>query len=301
MAGAKQTREQLGVQPGDKIILRGRVAFARLDKAVTGEALARENERRAKLGMMKTKEFRSVTIEQPEIVQGEGTPLANFHAQSVYQSKTTGLPTMSFESKSLFAPDYGHMQEDGTILEMADPGKNPAPGQVIYLMVSAFAPKGFNNLGSTFDAIVYDKGAIQFYEGKNSSLAGFGQAMNMPVERMTDGAGTAQPQPQEQVQVAQEQLVGAGVGGGQNQGGFGGFGQAPAGDPNQQQANPNQSGFGGFGQTQTQGQGGFGGFGQQNPGQGAGTSNPFGVQGEAIPNQGSPFGGSGQVGKSPFA
>lgn len=300
MANGKQTREQLGVQPGDQIILKGKVAFARLDKAVTGEALARENERRAKLGMMKTKEFRSITIEEPEIVQGEGTPLANFHAQSVYQSKTTGKPTMSFESKSLFAPDFGHMQENGTILEMADPQKNPAQGQEVYLMISAFAPKGFNNLGSTFDAVVYGPGEIKFYEGKNNSLAGFGQAMNMPIERLSDAP--AQPA---QETVPEEQLVGAGVGAGagfgQGQGqGFGGtgqgFGQVPTNDPNTQ-PQTNQGGFGGFG-----------GFGQPNPAQGQGATNDqFGIPEGSVPNQGSPFGGgspfgnNGQRGQSPYA
>lgn len=303
---AKQTREQLGVQPGDKIVLKGKVAFARVDKAVTGEALARENERRAKLGMMKTKEFRSISIEEPEIVQGEGTPLANFHSQEVYTAKGTGKPTMSFESKSLFAPSYGHMQENGSILEIADPEKNPAQGQVVYLMISAFAPKGFNNMGSTFDSIVFAPGEIKFYEGSNGSLAGFGQMMNMPVERMGNSAPQTQPV---QETVPQEQLVGAGVGVGAGFGqgqdqSFGvvgqgqGFGQAPTNDPNQQ-PETNQAGFGGF----------SGGFGQPNPAQGQGTTDPFGVQEGSVPNQGSPFGGgngapfgnNGQRGQSPYA
>lgn len=281
----KQTREQLGVKPGDKIILKGIVSFARLDKAVEGEALARENERRAKQGMLKTKAFRSITIENPEIVKGEGTPLANFHAQSVYASKSTGKPTMSFESKSLFPPSFGHMQADGGVKEMVDPQKNPAQGQVVYLMISAFSAKGFNNLGSTFDAVVYAPGEIAFYEGKNSSLTGFGEAMNMPISRMTAGE-----QAQSNQNVEQKETVGVGAGLGApdgQQGGFGGFGQAPSGEPNQGQ--PGQAGFGGFGQVPTgdpnQGQpnqggfGGFGGFGQgaqDQAGQGAGVSNPFG-------------------------
>lgn len=298
MANGKQTREQLGVKEGDKIILKGKVAFARLDKAVEGDALARENERRARLGMLHTKPFRSVVIEEPEIVQGHGTPLAAFHGQDVYNAKGTGKPTMSFESKSLFAPSYGHIQENGTILEIADPQKNPAQGQVVYLMVTAFKAKGFNNLGSTFDAVVFEKGAIQFYEGKGNSLAGFGQAMNMPVENMPMAVGQ-----NTSVNAPQGELVGAGVG--QQEGNVGGFGSAPAGDPNQGQVNA--GGFGGFGSAPAgdpnQGQastGGFGGFGQANAGQNGATSNPFGVQGDALTNQGSPF-GNGQPGKSPFA
>lgn len=294
MANAKQTREQLGVKEGDKIILKGKVAFARLDKAVTGDALARENERRARMGMLHTKAFRSVSIEEPEIVQGDGTPLANFYAQEVYNAKGSGKPTMSFESKSLFAPSYGHMQEDGTIQEMADPEKNPAQGQVIYLMVTAFKAKGFTNLGSTFDAIVYEKGNINFYEGKGNSLAGFGQAMNMPVQNMPSGGAQTQ-QTQENVAQEQQQPVGAGVGAGAGQGGFG---QAPTGDPNQPQTN--QGGFGGFNQGQPQDQG-QGGFGQANPDQNGANGNPFGVDGGSISNQGSPFANNGQRGQSPYA
>ncbi|MCC2248939.1 hypothetical protein JUJ52_03070 [Virgibacillus sp. AGTR] len=271
----KQRREQMGVQPGDEIVLKGTVTFARLDKPVTGEALVQENNRRARLGMSPIDEFRSITIENPEIVQGEGTPLANFHAQGVYQAKGTGKPTMGFESKSLYPPKYGHMQEDGSVQEIPDPQKNPSPGQVVYLLIRAYGKKGYNNLGSTFDNIVFAPGEINFYEGRGNGLEGFGKAMNMPVHPIKNDNTQNQPV---QENVDQKQLVGAGAGQGQ---GFGGFSQAPAGDPNQPETN----------------QDGFAGFGQAN----GATNNPFGVQEGTIPNQGSPFGNSGQRGKSPYA
>ncbi|MCR6108584.1 hypothetical protein HXA34_20050 [Salipaludibacillus agaradhaerens] len=289
---SKRTREQLGVKEGDRIVLKGRVSFARLNKAVTGDALARENERRERMGMMRTKEFRSVTIENPEIVQGDGTPLAQFHSQEVYQSKSTSKPTMSFESKSLFPPSYGHMQEDGSIKEIPDPEKNPDQGQIVYLLITAFKSKGFANLGSTFDTIVFEKGDIQFYEGKGSNLAGFGQAMNMPVQSMTNAESAVREQVPVGAQMDQQ----------------GGFDQAPVGNQN----HANQNNFGSFGQGPEQGQGGFdqaqtqeqGGFGQAPPEQNGTNNNPFGsfgVQEGSMPNQGSPFGNSGQRGKSPYA
>lgn len=286
----KQTREQLGVKAGDSIIIKGTVAFARLDKLVEGDALARENERRAKMGMLHTKPFRSITIEDPEIVKGQGSPLAMFHGQSVYVSKTTGKQTMSFESKSLFAPQYGHIQ-NGKIVEIADPMRNPAQGQVVYLMITAYAPKGFNNLGSTFDAIVFEEGPIRFYEG-NNSLAGFGAALNMPVE----------PLPQVQPEPVQPD----------NQG----FANAPVNEP---VANPNANPFGGNAGNAGQGQptpdaNPFGaGAGQpaNNPfaqgGQSAPASNPFGIQdgdlnqGQGQPNPFGNAGNSGQRANSPFA
>ena len=178
---SRQKREELGVKAGDKIIIKGNVSFARLDKLVEGEALDKENARRQKLGMLITKPFRSIAIENPEVVNGKGTPLAMFYGQNVYTSKGSGKQTMSFESKSLFPPTFGHMI-DGKVVEMEDPQKNPAPGQEVYLMIEAYAPKGFSNLGSSFNAVVYGEGDIEYYE-PNNSLAGFGEAMNLDVEK----------------------------------------------------------------------------------------------------------------------
>lgn len=291
-------REDFGVKAGDQIVVRGTVSFARLDKLVEGEALEKENARRTRNGGMTTKPFRSITIENPEFVQGAGSPLAQYHESKAYVNKKTGAPTLSLESKSLFPPKYGHIQEDGTLLEMDDPKKNPAIGQVVYLLIKAFAPKaqGAFNLGSSFESIAFEKGPINFYEGSSNSLEGFGEALGMKVVPMAPQAPNAD-------QGAQT-----------NQGGFG---AAPTADPNQGQngfgAVPNQENQTGFGQ---QNQGGFGGqqqgvgFGQtqteqqQQPQQdqnqaganpfGSQNANPFGNQ-----NQGSPF-GSGQPNNNPF-
>lgn len=260
----RMTREQLGVKSGDTIVVKGRVVFARLDKLVEGEALVRENERRSKLGMLHTKPFRSITIEDPEIIQGQGTPLAQFHGQSVYQNKQNGKNTMTLESKSLYPPRYGHIQ-NGKIVEIEDPQKNPAPGQIVYIMIEAFKAKGFNNLGSSFNAIVFEEGEIKFYEGGNNALVGFGQALNMPVETLSQ----AQPQPIEPQ-------------------------QEPVATPEQ---NPNTNPFGGFGGAQEQNAG----QPAQNPfggGSGQPAQNPFGMSDQQASQN--PFGGNNGDG-SPFA
>lgn len=276
----KQRREDLGVQPGDKVIIKGKVTFARVDKAVTGDALRQENERRARMGMnpIDSESYRSITIEHPEIVQGQGTPLAKFHEQTVYQDKKTLNPTMSFESKSNFAPSYGQFQADGSVLEMDDPMKNPAPGQEVYLLINAYGKKGFANIGSSFETIVYPMGEISFYEGgKGRGISGFGELMNVPV------------------QAAQPELVGAGVGAGATaQTNQAGFSQAPV-------AQGQQNGFVGFGaaQEQTQ-QNAFGGAGQA-PAQNQQNGNPFGIPEGSVQNQGNPFSSNGQPGNNPFA
>lgn len=193
----RQTREQLGVKPGDKIVIKGEVSFAKIDKLVDGDALASENTRRAKHGMLAAdKPFRSISIENPVIVSGQGTPLATFYGQTVYANGKTGAQTMSIESKSMFAPTFGHIQ-NGKLVEIEDPKRNPDKGQVVYLMIEAYLPKGYNKLGSSFNAVVYEEGDINFYEA-GGGLQGFGQALGLDVESLSST-------PQAQPEVAQTQ------------------------------------------------------------------------------------------------
>lgn len=274
----KLTREQHGVKAGDQIVIKGTVSFARTDKPIDGPALEKENQRRVGLGMMTSAPFRSIAIENPEVVKGENTPLANYYAQTVYTAKGSGKPTMSVESKSKFAPSYGHIQ-NGQIVEIADPQKNPAPGQVVYLMLQAFKPKDFNKLGSSFNAIVFEEGEIKFYESAGGNgLAGFGQALNMPVQGMTGQAPAPAEAPAAPAAQAPQQ---------------GGFGQAPV-----EQA-PQQGGFGQAPVEQAPQQGGFG-QAQTAP---QPQADPFGQQ--QAQGQGSPFGNTGGngtgFGNSPFA
>lgn len=233
------TREQLGVKEGDKIVVRGKVSFARVDKLVEGEALAAENKRRTERGMIPSeKPFRSITIEEPEIVEGEGTPLAQFYGQKVYDA-ASGKKALSLESKSKFAPSYGHIQ-NGALVEMDDPQKNPANGQVVYLLIEAYKPKNYSKLGSSFNGIVFEEGEIKYYEGQGgSALAGFGKALGMEVK----GKETSAP-------AAAQDAAPASTGSA-----FSGFAGAPIVDGNdEQKANP---------------------FGGTAPDNGQRTSNPF--------------------------
>src|SRR5690606_22640217 len=109
--------------------------------------------------MVAEKPFRSIAVEDMDVIEGAGTPLAQFHGQSVYVAKGSGKQTMSLESKSLYPPTFGHIQ-NGQIVEIADPMKNPAPGQEVFLLIEAFGSKGFNKLGSSFNSIVYPEGDI---------------------------------------------------------------------------------------------------------------------------------------------
>ncbi|OMF76691.1 hypothetical protein [Paenibacillus glucanolyticus] len=174
---SKLTREQFGVALGDSILIRGTVKSAKLDKPVDGAALDKVNQRRLNKGMKKTKPFRRITIKNPSIVEGQGSPLAKFYEQNIYRNKLT------FESKSLFPPAYKHMQ-NGEAVIINDPQKNPATGQEIMIRISTFQSKGFPYLGSGIDAIIFPEGPIKFYEVSRAEehLPGFGISIDLPID-----------------------------------------------------------------------------------------------------------------------
>lgn len=204
----KQSREQLGVKPGDEIFIEGKVHFARVAQAIDGEDLANENKRRAGIGLSPMdKAFRTITISDPKVIQGQGTPLAQFHESKIYQPKgDANARHMSFESKSKIEPKFYCLNANGEITELKNPGKNPAVGQTVVLRVRAYGGKtATSRLGSTFEDIAYMSRAedIQFYTGGNSaqSLEGFAKATNRPVsndvQTAPGAAAPAQPAPAE--------------------------------------------------------------------------------------------------------
>lgn len=228
---AKKSREDFGVQDKDQIVLKGTVTFAKTAKAIAGDELVRENERRAKLGMFIMNDpFRAISLDNLSVVKGGGTPLAQYYESTAYTAKATGKPTISLESKSKFAPAYGHLQ-DGKVVEMTDPEKNPASGQVVYLIINAYHNKKYNKMSSTFDAIIFEEGPIKYYEGgATGALAGFG----LPVEALSEQAPS---QPSNDVQAPAETSAPAQT---EQSAPASGFGSAPVAEATQ----PNQSGNG---------------------------------------------------------
>ncbi|KQY83669.1 hypothetical protein ASD24_29575 [Paenibacillus sp. Root52] len=172
----KLTREQCGVTSGDIITIRGTVKFAKIDKPVEGKALDRLNQRRLSKGLHETKPFRKITIKNPVVVEGEGTPLAKFYEQYMVGKLIT------LETKSLFPPTYKQIQ-NGEAITIEDPQKNPSIGQEISLQISAFQSKGFNYLGSGLNTIIFPEGSIQFYEAVRAEdhLPGFGSKVDLQV------------------------------------------------------------------------------------------------------------------------
>lgn len=254
----KLTREQLGVQKDEMIVIEGIVSYAKVDKLVEGEALIAESKRRVSLNMIAAdKPFRSISITEPRIVKGEGTPLAAYHGQNVYTDKN-GVKAMSLESKSQYAPKYGHIQNN-VLVEIPDPMKNPAPGQKVLLFIQAYGSKQYSKIGSSFNAIVFPEGDIKFYEGGNgggNGLAGFGQALDLPVQNLSGQAPTPanmlESAPAAAAPVEQPVANGFGTAPVQTQQPVtNGFGGAPV-QPTEPATPPLQEQFAGFGQAPAQ-------------------------------------------------
>lgn len=180
----KQTREAMGVQAGDRIYVKGYVKFARLDKLVEGKELEKTNSFRRSRGAMETGPYRSIRIENPEVVFGAGTPLANFHMQNNTWQDKDGTTLMELESKAPNPPNYGYFLDNGDIKQMVDPQKNPAVGQEVFIEIVAFKSKSYPNLGSSFNGIVFPNENIQYYQ-PNGGINGFAEAFGGKIIALT--------------------------------------------------------------------------------------------------------------------
>lgn len=190
MANQRLTREQLGVQPKDSIAIKGNVSYSRILTKVEGEELKEADARRAQKNQIVIgKPYYSITITNPVVTHGAGTPLATFHEQSIYTNKN-GEPAMSFTSKSAIPIRFYQLAEDGSahpVTFEAELGQN----QEVWLLIDAYRPKNFNNIGSTFSAVMVPAGEIKYYQsGIANDLAGFGVAPSP-----TQNAGQSVPQP----------------------------------------------------------------------------------------------------------
>lgn len=216
------TREQLGVQIGDQVVIKGYVRYARIAEKIDGAELERENANRLKQGRpAATAPFYHLVITSPEIIAGQGTPLAKFYEQRFYRKEGTDIVTIDFESKTVLPIPYGQMTDDYTAyMPINDPGKNPAEGQEVFLTITAFGDKDdkTKKMGSTFDAIIYGPGEIKFYEG-GDRLANFGKALNLTrienpnyVEPTRQNTTNQTPQVTETAQATQESQQPTGAG-----------------------------------------------------------------------------------------
>lgn len=174
----KTKREALGVKPNDTIVISGTVVYARLLSKIEGAELEADTRNRKSRGQIpKERPYYTVTIEDVEVSNGAGTPLANFHGQEVYTRKTNGKKAITLESQSAFPVKM--FQQDATNPSQAHPlapTQEFAPGQKISILVKAYNSKQYNVISSSPQAILVPAGNISYYSANGSAadLAGFG-------------------------------------------------------------------------------------------------------------------------------
>lgn len=207
MANQKMSREQLGVKEKDRIVIKGNVSYSRIVTKVEGEELQKADERRKqKNQIIVGKPYYSITITNPVFEQGDGTPLAAFHKQNVYKNQQ-GLDAISFTSKSISPIRFYQLSADGSTADAVQLEAELGQGQEVHLLVDAYRPKSYNNLGSTFSAVMVPAGPISYYQsGIANDLAGFGVA---PAHAANNAFAQQQPQ-QTQAQQVPDQNVGNG-------------------------------------------------------------------------------------------
>lgn len=171
----RKTREELGVKPGDTIVISGTVAYARLLNKISGAELEKDiKERQSRNQIPINDPYYSVTLEDVEISRGANTPLAIFTGQSVYTRKT-GKKAISLTSKSAFPVTFFHETGNGQAVQIT-PEAEFAVGQKVSILIKAFMPKSFNRMSSSPQSVLIPEGEIKYYTatGASADLSGFG-------------------------------------------------------------------------------------------------------------------------------
>lgn len=189
----KLTREQLGVKLGDQIVIKGEMTFSRVFNRIEGEEFQKDVERRRAAGRIpETGPYFTLSIKNPVITSGADTPLAKFHEQGFYSNKNTGELTLSLTSKSSMPVGAFQLQDDGTAIPIQLEGEL-AQGQEVYVLINTFKSKNYANLSSSFSALMFPVGPINYYKsGISQALAGFGVKQGV-APTTTAAAAPAQP------------------------------------------------------------------------------------------------------------
>lgn len=185
----RKTREELGVKPGDTIVISGTVAYARLLNKISGAELEKDiKERQSRNQIPINEPYYSVTLEDVQIIRGANTPLALFTGQSVYTRKS-GKKAISLTSKSAFPVTFFHETGNDQAVQIT-PDAEFAVGQKISILIKAFMPKAYNRMSSSPQSVLIPEGEIQYYtaSGAAADLSGFGLTASKELEEAASPA-----------------------------------------------------------------------------------------------------------------
>lgn len=215
---------------GSTVLIRGKLAFARLTRLIEGQDLVASDQRKAQNGMNPVgKPHTTATITHAEVVFADPsnpTTEEQFVAERRYNSKKnpdTGL-NYSIDSKGTNLPIIAVPAENGNF-DQDTSGRELAQGLDVTLVLRVYKPKNFSNRGLALDQVLVNEAPRYFNTGGPSpeALAARGVVFNSPPQAVAasdaspvgesqdvsvgtdveDGLSFPSPQPQSPVQTEQ--------------------------------------------------------------------------------------------------
>lgn len=163
-----------GVTPNDQVMVEGTLSYSRLARKVEGEELKRENERRAKNGIISAiSPFWSVSLDDPVIIYKSDDPntpskMENYWSKEKIYNKKSGGTATTAEKKGSVAPRVLQLKPDGTAREI-NLQSELAAGSKVRIIVESF--QGQMGLGYGFTTVLVMDDPVRFYEGNSMARA----------------------------------------------------------------------------------------------------------------------------------
>lgn len=159
---------------GKKIYVEGKVNFSRIANIIQGEELAKDIERKRRIGMNPIeKPYTSITITEAKIrptQQGGLTIEEQFIQEKFYQSKNNPSSyNFRIDNKSPYLPAVAQFDRQTNTAPQIDlKGNELAVGLDVILELIVYQPKNFTNKGIGLNSILVME-PVQYYTGANSA------------------------------------------------------------------------------------------------------------------------------------
>lgn len=174
------------LKPGVHVWVKGKVAYSHITKFIEGEALRRENQRRANRGQIQAqKPYTTIGITEAQILPASqtGLSLEEQYVQSKFYTKqdVPGVYNYQHENKSPYLPRVSQLREGTTnVYDQITPEGELASGVSVILIMETFASKSFGGkVGLGLNQIMVCE-PIRYYNGAGlaSAMAERGMTYN---------------------------------------------------------------------------------------------------------------------------
>lgn len=161
---------------GTTIFVQGKTDFARVMKPIDGEALVKENERRARIGQMRVdRPFRTISIHDARVIPanaGQKTIEDQYVEERFYErKKMPGVQCFNLDDKSLYAPKfYQRDTNDPTKIKEFTPTAEPDINLSVTLVLNIYDAKKFNRKCIGLESVIFDE-PFRAYAGSRDAAA----------------------------------------------------------------------------------------------------------------------------------